>query len=144
MVLGLPTYQGRGPGKATSERGETNYIIFLDFSLRPGLAHGDRNGGGGGISVAHDVVVDLVVGQSKFLLYVLAYPQVCLVRYQQVDVFRFQAVGLKRLVNDLGESYNGMLEYLATVHIDFEPGCVSDLLGLPLAPRPAAARVLHI
>src|SRR5690606_32624508 len=41
--IDLPANQGGCPGEPTPESGKANYVIFLDFSLGPGLAHGYRN-----------------------------------------------------------------------------------------------------
>src|SRR5207247_3465363 len=126
--------------------------LFRSAAPEPALAQRlverDRDRGRGRVAVLLDVHVDLVVAQADRLLHHLHDPQVRLVRHQQLQVGRREAVRLEGGRHRLGHQHRRELEDLAAVHhgavlpgadqlladvgVVCEPGRVDpQLLGVP-------------
>ncbi|MNY62904.1 hypothetical protein D3C86_1997910 [compost metagenome] len=77
------------------------------------------------------------------LAYVVADPQVCLMRNEQIDVVGGVAVGLQSLLDHLAKPYDRMFENRIAIHIDVMPTAIDYLLAYR-ATFAAAPRIFHI
>src|SRR5579864_7052166 len=83
---GLDTDEHRAPVQARAQGGEGDQRACRSLARLLRLVEGDRQGRRGGVAVALDVVVHLLVGQAERLLRRLVDPQVGLVHDQQVEI----------------------------------------------------------
>ena len=131
----LPLQQGAAPGEAGAEAHAQDLLAPLQQPLLRHLVQGDGDAGRRGVSVAHHVLVELLIGDLQLLRHVVDDALVGLVGHEPVDVLQTQAGLLQQGVDTVGHRLYGEAEDLLSVHVDVGPlgaGALDeDGLGIP-------------